>query len=35
VMVPFFLRHYEPLVDRIVIYDDGSNDRSLELLAAS
>jgi glycosyltransferase involved in cell wall biosynthesis len=34
-MIPFFLRHYEPLVDRMIIYDDGSTDRSLELLAAS
>jgi glycosyltransferase involved in cell wall biosynthesis len=34
-IIPFFLRHYEPLVDRIVIFDDGSNDRSLELLSAS
>jgi glycosyltransferase involved in cell wall biosynthesis len=34
-MIPFFLRHYEPLVDRIVIFDDGSTDRSLQLLAAS
>ncbi len=34
-MIPFFLRHYEPLVDRIVIFDDGSNDHSLELLRAS
>ncbi len=34
-IVPFFLRHYEPLVDRIVIYDDGSTDRSVELLRAS
>ncbi len=34
-LIPFFLRHYEPLVDRIVIYDDGSTDRSLELLRAS
>ena len=34
-MIPFFLRHYEPLVDRIVIFDDGSTDRSLELLSAS
>ena len=33
--IPFFLRHYEPLVDRIVVFDDGSTDRSLELLAAS
>lgn len=34
-MIPFFLRHYEPFVDRIVIFEDGSSDRSLELLAAS
>ena len=34
-MIPFFLRHYEPLVQRIIVYDDGSTDRSLELLAAS
>lgn len=34
-MIPFFLRYYEPLVNRIIIYDDGSTDRSLELLAAS
>jgi glycosyltransferase involved in cell wall biosynthesis len=34
-IIPFFLRHYEPLVDRMVIYDDGSTDRSVELLRAS
>lgn len=34
-IIPFFLRHYEPLVDRIVIYDDQSTDRSVELLRAS
>jgi hypothetical protein len=34
-IIPFFLRHYEPLVDRIAIYDDGSTDRSVELLRAS
>lgn len=34
-IIPFFLRHYEPLVDRIVIYDDRSTDRSVELLRAS
>jgi len=33
-IIPFFLRHYEPLVDRIIVYDDDSTDRSLELLAA-
>lgn len=34
-MIPFFLRHYEPIADRIVIFDDGSSDRSRELLTAS
>ena len=34
-IIPFFLRRYEPVVDRIIIFDDGSSDRSLELLAAS
>lgn len=34
-IIPFFLRHYEPLVDRIVVYDDASDDRSVELLRAS
>lgn len=34
-IIPFFLRHYEPLVDRLIIYDDQSTDRSLELLRAS
>src|ERR1700716_2787679 len=34
-MIPFFLRHYEPIVDRIVVFDDGSSDRSRELLVAS
>jgi hypothetical protein len=34
-IIPFFLRHYEPIVDRIVIYDDGSSDRSCELLSTS
>jgi glycosyltransferase involved in cell wall biosynthesis len=34
-IIPFFLRHYEPVVDRIIIFDDGSTDRSRELLAAS
>ena len=26
-MLPFFFRHYDSLVDRYVIYDDGSTDR--------
>jgi hypothetical protein len=33
-MLPFFFRHYDPWVDRYVVYDDGSTDGSLELLAA-
>jgi glycosyltransferase involved in cell wall biosynthesis len=31
-MLPFFFRHYDPFVDRYVIYDDGSTDDSLEIL---
>lgn len=31
-MLPFFLRHYEPIAERIFIYDDGSTDRSREIL---
>ena len=31
-MLPFFFRHYRPLVERFVIFDDGSSDGSLELL---
>lgn len=34
-MIPFFLRHYEPLVNRMVIFDDGSTDASEKLWAAS
>lgn len=34
-IIPFFLRHYEPMVDRIVVFDDGSSDRSTDLLKAS
>ena len=33
-MIPFFLRHYEDVVDRIFICDDGSDDRSVALLRA-
>jgi hypothetical protein len=33
-MLPFFFRHYDPVVDRYFIHDNGSTDRSLELLAA-
>ncbi len=32
-IVPFFFRHYDSLVDRYVIFDDASSDRSLDLLA--
>ncbi|MBB5753730.1 glycosyltransferase family 2 protein [Prosthecomicrobium pneumaticum] len=31
-MLPFFFRHYDPWVDRYVVYDDGSTDGSLDLL---
>lgn len=34
-MIPFFLRHYEPLVDRMIVYDDRSTDRSVELLKSN
>lgn len=33
-MLPFFFRHYEPLVERFHVFDDGSTDRSRALLAA-
>src|SRR5271154_1413826 len=33
-MLPFFFRHYDPLIDRYIIYDDGSTDNTLKLLAA-
>lgn len=33
-MLPFFFRHYDPWVDRYVMYDDGSTDGTLALLAA-
>jgi hypothetical protein len=33
-MLPFFFRHYDVLVDRYFIYDDGSTDGSWELLQA-
>jgi glycosyltransferase involved in cell wall biosynthesis len=34
-IIPFFLRHYEPLVERMVIFDNGSTDRSRELFQQS
>jgi hypothetical protein len=33
-MLGFFFRHYDPWVDRYVVFDDGSTDGSLELLQA-
>lgn len=33
-MLPFFFRHYDPLVDRYFIYDDGSTDATRSLLEA-
>jgi glycosyltransferase involved in cell wall biosynthesis len=33
-MLPFFFRHYDSLVEGYVVYDDGSTDRTLEMLAA-
>ncbi|MBL8528902.1 MAG: glycosyltransferase [Burkholderiales bacterium] len=33
-MLGFFFRHYDPWVDRYVIYDDGSTDGSREILRA-
>ena len=31
-MLPYFFRHYDPLVDRYFVYDNGSTDRSITLL---
>gem|GEM_PF-838484 len=33
-MLPFFLEHYRPFVDRFFLYDDGSDDGSVEYLAS-
>src|SRR5687767_7107410 len=33
-MLGFFFRHYEPLVSRFVIYDNGSTDETVALLRA-
>jgi hypothetical protein len=32
-MLPFFFRHYDPFVDQYVLFDDGSTDSTLSLLA--
>jgi hypothetical protein len=34
-MLGFFFRHYDPLVQRYIVYDDGSTDDSLEALGAN
>jgi glycosyltransferase involved in cell wall biosynthesis len=31
-MLPFFFRHYDPIVERYVFYDDGSTDTTLDIL---
>lgn len=31
-LLEFFFRHYDRYIDRYVVYDDGSSDRSLEIL---
>src|SRR5690242_2946962 len=31
-MLPYFFRHYDSFVDRYIIFDDGSTDRSLDIL---
>lgn len=33
-LLPFFFRHYEPWVQRFVIFDNGSTDNTLEFLSA-
>lgn len=33
-MLGFFFRHYDPWVDRYIVFDDGSTDGSLEILKA-
>jgi Glycosyl transferase family 2 len=34
-MLPYFFRHYDPLIARYFIYDNGSTDRSIEMLTAN
>lgn len=31
ILLPFFIRHYAPIVDEIHMFDNGSTDRSLEI----
>ncbi len=33
-LLPFWLRHYEQFADKIIVFDDGSTDGTLEMLAA-
>ncbi|MDR3472729.1 MAG: glycosyltransferase family 2 protein [Devosia sp.] len=33
-MLPHFFRHYDPIVDRYFVFDDGSDDGTLEMLQA-
>lgn len=33
-MLPFFFRHYDPWIERYIVYDDGSTDRTLAMFAA-
>lgn len=33
-MLPFFFRHYDALVDRYVLYDDGSADGTRDIVRA-
>ena len=34
-MLGFFFRHYDPWVDRYIVFDDGSTDGSLEILRSN
>ena len=34
VILPFFIRHYERIADRIIFYDGNSTDRTREIIAA-
>ncbi len=33
-MLPYYLRHYQPIAEKFFIYDDGSTDGSLEILSS-
>jgi hypothetical protein len=33
-MLPFLFRHYDPFIERYVVYDDGSTDDALDILHA-